>query len=64
MKCAICGRKTNWDESYGYEEFIVCPRCFDNVRKFFSTKDKKKELDDSLQAVFAIGKAKKLSKNT
>ena len=28
MKCKICGRKTSWDESYGHEKFIVCPRCY------------------------------------
>ena len=28
MKCKICGRKTTWDESYGNEKFIICPRCY------------------------------------
>lgn len=32
MKCAICKSKTNWDESYGYNEFIVCPRCYDEMK--------------------------------
>lgn len=27
MKCKICKGKTNWDESFGYTEFIVCPKC-------------------------------------
>lgn len=27
MKCAICKKDTTWDESYGYEQFIVCPIC-------------------------------------
>lgn len=27
MKCKICGRKTDWDSSYGRENFIVCPIC-------------------------------------
>ena len=29
MKCAICRNKTNWDESFGYNEFIVCPKCLE-----------------------------------
>lgn len=29
MKCAICKNKTNWDESFGYKEFIVCPKCLE-----------------------------------
>lgn len=31
MKCAICKNKTNWDESFGYNEFIVCPKCFERL---------------------------------
>ena len=27
MKCKICGKKTDWDTSYGKEKFIVCPSC-------------------------------------
>lgn len=33
MKCAICKKKTDWDSSYGYEEFIVCPHCFNRLSK-------------------------------
>lgn len=40
MKCAICERKTNWDESYGRPTFIVCPYCFSILRK-----DNKNALD-------------------
>lgn len=25
--CQICGKVTDWDESYGPENFIMCPRC-------------------------------------
>ena len=31
MKCAICKNKTHWGESYGYNEFIVCPKCFERL---------------------------------
>lgn len=27
MKCEICKRKTSWDSSVGYDEFIVCNGC-------------------------------------
>ena len=64
MKCAICGKETNWDESYGYNEFIVCPRCFSNIRKSYTTKNPAKELAESMKAIFAKRKAKKLSKNS
>ena len=33
MKCAICERKTNWNESYGRPTFIVCPHCFNILEK-------------------------------
>lgn len=33
MKCAICKRKTDWDESYGRPTFIVCPYCYNILRK-------------------------------
>lgn len=28
MKCAICKNHTTWDESFGGEKFIICPRCY------------------------------------
>ena len=28
MTCKICGNKTTWDESFGGENFIICPRCY------------------------------------
>ena len=33
MRCCICERKTNWDESYGRPTFIVCPHCYNILRK-------------------------------
>lgn len=27
MKCIICNNITTWDESFGPENFIVCPKC-------------------------------------
>ena len=31
MKCKVCKKRTNWDESYGYDDFIVCCNCFDRL---------------------------------
>jgi len=31
MKCKICHSKTNWDESYGKSNFIICPACFERL---------------------------------
>ena len=28
MKCQICKKKTTIDTSVGYDEFIVCNKCF------------------------------------
>ena len=33
MKCAICKNETNWDESFGHSEFIVCPKCFERLER-------------------------------
>ena len=44
MKCAICKRKTDWDESYGRPTFIVCPYCYNILRK-----DNKNALDTILK---------------
>lgn len=27
MKCKICGHKTDWETSYGRENFLVCHSC-------------------------------------
>lgn len=54
MKCKICKQKTNWDESYGMAEFIVCPRCFEemaeNEKGNFYTKRNK-----IMNMIFTIG---------
>lgn len=50
MKCAICNKKTDWDSSYGYEEFIVCPHCFEKLRAVDG---------DVLDLIFACGQIRK-----
>ena len=31
MKCKICKNKTTWDESFGGENFIICPTCYNKL---------------------------------
>ena len=33
MKCSKCGNKTTWDENYGEEHRLVCPKYFDKMLK-------------------------------
>ena len=50
MKCAICKRKTDWDESYGRPTFIVCPYCYNILRK---------DNNNALDTILKIGIIKK-----
>lgn len=29
--CQICGNETDWDVSFGRENFTVCPHCFERL---------------------------------
>lgn len=29
--CQVCGNETDWDSSYGKENFVVCPHCFNHI---------------------------------
>lgn len=31
IKCVKCGKETNWDTSYGLENYLVCSECFDKI---------------------------------
>ncbi len=59
MKCKICNRKTNWNESYGYEEFIVCPSCH-NTLYYTMGKNSLKTMD----IIFTLGKCARQAKET
>jgi len=50
MKCHICRNKTTWDESYGYEYFIVCPKCHEAIKNKLS----EDELE-TMDLIFALG---------
>ena len=54
MKCQICNKETDWDESYGYENFIVCPYCYNEMRCFFQRNRHKKII--ALDVIFLLGK--------
>ena len=44
MKCSKCGNKTTWDESFGKEHRLVCPKCFDKLLKKNNNDIKFKEI--------------------
>ena len=58
MKCAICGHKTNWDESHGRTSFIVCPSCHDEIAKIVSKGSKKYYKITALEIILKIGQIK------
>jgi hypothetical protein len=31
IKCVKCGKKANWDTSYGLAHYLVCCECFDKM---------------------------------
>ena len=33
MKCIKCKSQTSWDTSYGYEDAIICQKCFKQFLK-------------------------------
>jgi DNA-directed RNA polymerase subunit RPC12/RpoP len=57
MKCAECGKRTTWDESFGGENYIVCPKCFQRIRE-----ENKTDGIGTLQIIFqkSIDKSKKV----
>ena len=55
MKCEICKRKTSWDSSVGYDEFIVCNGCHKALIGEFS-------INKSMQVMNFIFKCGKLRK--
>ena len=48
MKCEICGRKINWDNSYGRSAFLICHPCFERLHKKYGW--------DALEMIFEIGR--------
>jgi hypothetical protein len=57
MKCAICRRETSWDESFGYVDFIVCPKCFGEIHK-------KYDIVKTMDIIFMLGDIAKKHKKT
>lgn len=61
MKCQICKNKTTWEKSFGYDNFIVCPKCYEAIKNEFG-KDSLKAMD----IILALGdiRRKNQKKNT
>ena len=57
MKCATCKRKTNWDESFGYADFIVCPKCFAEIHNNY-------DIVKTMDIIFMLGDIAKKHKKT
>lgn len=36
--CQICGKKTDWDSSFGRANFIVCPKCYFGLHEVLGLK--------------------------
>ena len=59
MKCEICRKKTTNEDSVGYDNFIVCNKCYDKLaRKIEYTHY---SYYDTLQIIFACGQIRKES---
>ena len=54
MKCEICGRRINWDNSYGRSDFLICHPCFEHLHKIYGW--------DALEVIFEIGRMKEEQK--
>ena len=52
MKCQICKRKTDWDSSVGYINFLVCNSCMYKMR----TGVKGLEMTTRMDIIFTCGK--------
>lgn len=50
MKCQICKNKTTWNESFGHDNFIVCPQCYQSIKTKFGKNDFK-----TMNIIFALG---------
>ena len=53
MKCKLCKQKTTWDESFGTEKFIICPKCFCRVTEEYGG-----NVGQALDAILIIGRVK------
>lgn len=59
MKCKICKNKTTWDESFGRENYIVCPNCLIRLANSVDRCDSEDGRDIALNMIFEISKIKK-----
>lgn len=59
MKCKICKNKTTWNESFGRENYIVCPNCLIRLANSADRCDIKTGQNVALNIIFEISKIKK-----
>ena len=57
MKCAICKNKTIWNKSFGYVDFIVCPKCFSEIHNHY-------DIVKTMDIIFMLGDIAKKYKKT
>ena len=50
--CQICKVKTDWNESFGYTSFIVCPKCEKRLRD-------KLGVENTMTTIFLMGNIRK-----
>jgi len=50
LTCKICGRKTDWDSSCGYREFLVCNACEREISRYCTS-----DGAQSMTFIFACG---------
>lgn len=50
MICKVCGRKTDWDSSCGYREFLVCNACERTISNYLG-----EDFTPAMTFIFACG---------
>lgn len=56
-KCAMCGNNTDWDSSYGRDNFIICPHCHKKLTNLVHGLRKSNCMDMTIvtEMILAIG---------
>ena len=50
LTCKVCGRKTDWDSSCGYREFLVCNACERSISNYLG-----EDYTPAMTFIFACG---------
>ena len=54
MKCKLCKKKTNWNNSYGRPCFIVCPTCHRKITKMIGRFQNENCLPETIATMLII----------